>query len=268
MKSGTTSLYRWLDSHPAVTLPRIKEPHFFSKESQWERGIDWYKGVFAEIPPGPVTGEASTSYSHPHLGSVAAARIGRCLPKARLIAVVRNPLERLRSHYRHEVLRGRENRSFTEAIQAAGNEYVGTSLYHQCFAPYLEQWNDGRLLMIRLEEIEAGGWEQVLKHLELEYLPLPSARHNISDSKQAFTPALRWMWERNLDRHFKILPGPVRTLGRSLLMRGDAQVRTHLHEVAVAPVPETVVRLVSEDTQRLCEWTGLESWSLQAEPPG
>src|SRR4051812_39114595 len=85
MKSGTTSLYHWLAQHPSVRLPRAKEPHFFSREERWSRGVDWYRGLFAEASHDHVTGEFSTSYTAPHFSGVAADRMARVLPSAQLV---------------------------------------------------------------------------------------------------------------------------------------------------------------------------------------
>ena len=65
MKSGTTSLYKWLSGHSGCCFCRLKEPHFFS--INWDRGIDWYRGLFSECPNQQISGEASQSYTDPKL---------------------------------------------------------------------------------------------------------------------------------------------------------------------------------------------------------
>ena len=84
----------------------MKEPVFFSDETAWNRGTDWYRSLFAESAPGSLTGEASVEYTDPAVADTAAARIAATIPDARLVCLLRDPIDRLRSHYRHEVQRG------------------------------------------------------------------------------------------------------------------------------------------------------------------
>jgi hypothetical protein len=111
-KAGTTALYDYLYRHPAISGPRWKEVSFFDR--QWRRGERWYRGNFPRRAAPPV-GEASPSYLfHP----LAPGRVRSLLPEARLIALLRNPVDRAFSHYQHEVALGREPLSFEEALAA------------------------------------------------------------------------------------------------------------------------------------------------------
>ena len=94
-KCGTTSLAAWLDEHPQVYMVPEKELHFFS--GYWEQGLDWYEQCF--VPNGkPLVGEASPSYLE---NPVARERIASVLPGAKLIAMMRNPVDRAYSQYWH-----------------------------------------------------------------------------------------------------------------------------------------------------------------------
>ena len=118
-KCGTTSLYDDLVQHPCVREAAIKEVHFF--DLRFHRGLDWYRAQFPFVsllgtnPNGrrSQTGEASPYYMfHPH----APARIKATLPDVKLIAILRNPVERAYSHYQHEYRHKRETLTFEEAI--------------------------------------------------------------------------------------------------------------------------------------------------------
>lgn len=116
MKCGTTSLFKYLEQHLQI-LPGVrKEVNFF--DLNHERGEYWYRSCFplkTNVKPGQITGEASPRYiSHPHV----AARIKALIPDARLICVLRNPVERTISHYFHNLRRGRETLPVMEALQA------------------------------------------------------------------------------------------------------------------------------------------------------
>jgi Sulfotransferase domain len=112
-KAGTTALYAYLRWHPAITGPSWKEVSFFDRH--WWRGERWYRGQFPLRSAGRLVGEASPSYLfHP----LAPERVRSLLPDVRLIALLRDPVERAYSQYQHEVALGREPLSFEDALEA------------------------------------------------------------------------------------------------------------------------------------------------------
>src|SRR5947209_8592328 len=109
-KAGTTALYAYLRWHPEITGPSFKEVSFFDRH--YARGERWYRAHFPARRR-PFVGEASPSYLfHP----LVPERVARLLPDARLVAILRNPVDRAFSHYQHEVSLGREPLSFEEAV--------------------------------------------------------------------------------------------------------------------------------------------------------
>ena len=121
-KGGTSSFYRLLSQHPNVRAAVRKELHYFSLF--FDRGVGWYRSCFP--PPtleggNTITGEASPYYLfHPH----APKRIAEAVPRVRLIALLRNPVDRAYSHYNHEVTMvsrlfgaGVEPLTFEEAVE-------------------------------------------------------------------------------------------------------------------------------------------------------
>jgi hypothetical protein len=101
MKAGTTSLAAWLRAHGEVFVPADKELHFFDRF--WDRGVDWYRAQLAEAPPRSRVGEATPEYM---VHEAYLARISAVVPEVRLIALLRNPIDRAWSQYRHMVARG------------------------------------------------------------------------------------------------------------------------------------------------------------------
>ena len=99
MKAGTTSLAAYLGRHPRVVMASRKEPQFFSRDEIYSRGMDWYAGLFAGCQPEHVLGEASTCYSRHATYPRAAERLHEHLPHARLVYLLRHPVERLYSQY-------------------------------------------------------------------------------------------------------------------------------------------------------------------------
>jgi hypothetical protein len=122
-KAGTTSLYGWLTEHPFVAPASQKEVHFF--DYNYYRGEDWYRGhfplqaersAFALKHGRPfLTGEASPSYLSHYW---APQRLAKRLPRARLIVMMRNPVDRAYSQFQMSRREGEEELdSFIDAVE-------------------------------------------------------------------------------------------------------------------------------------------------------
>jgi len=120
-RGGTTSLYRYITAHPCVDPAFRKEVHYF--DLNFTQGLSWYRAhfptrwraawVFSRSGRRLLTGEASPYYLyHPRVPD----RIYETLPEVRLIALLRNPVERAYSHYQLNRRQGKEPLSFEEAI--------------------------------------------------------------------------------------------------------------------------------------------------------
>lgn len=129
-KAATTALYAYLRWHPGITGPSFKEVSFFDRH--YARGPRWYRAHLPARPrlwaakrrhgEWPLVGEASPSYLfHPQ----AAERVAAIMPHAKLIAVLRNPVDRAFSHYQHEVALGREELSFEDGLDAEAERMHG-----------------------------------------------------------------------------------------------------------------------------------------------
>jgi hypothetical protein len=197
-RAGTTTLFTHLRYHPQVVRPRSadgaiawpKELHFFD-ENYW-RGVDWYRAFFpleARMRASRrlsgrelVTGESTPYYLfHPAVPE----RVAKTLPDVRLIALLRNPVDRAYSHHQLMVRTGREDHPFAEAIEAeprrlaevkqqllderpSQNEnnfrlhhhhrhraYLGRGLYAEQLERWLQHFPREQLLVIRSEDLFA-----------------------------------------------------------------------------------------------------------------
>lgn len=111
-KCGTTSLHDYLSKHPQVCMSDPKEPFFF--EAEYEKGFDFYKSrYFADWQGQPALGDAR--HRNLYLPYVS-GRIRESVPDARLLVVLRNPVDRAYSHWWHWFSRGRETLAFEDAI--------------------------------------------------------------------------------------------------------------------------------------------------------
>jgi hypothetical protein len=102
MKCGTTTLAEQLGAQPGVFMTKPKEPFFFSNDDVFERGLDWYADLFAKAECGDIKGEASTHYTMLPTYPDTIARLKAAVPAPKLIYVLRNPVQRALSHYKHE----------------------------------------------------------------------------------------------------------------------------------------------------------------------
>lgn len=123
MKGGTTSLYDYLNQHPSIYPAFHKEIHYFS--GLYASGETWYRAhfktrfyknyVLRRLKKDFLTGEATPGYL---TNCFAAERAAKLVPQAKIIALLRNPVDRAYSHYYHNIRTGKpETLSFEEAIE-------------------------------------------------------------------------------------------------------------------------------------------------------
>lgn len=257
MKAGTTTAFRWLSTHPSVWFPTVKEPHFFSEERFRPSGLPGYSSLFAGAPAGYIVGEASTSYADARSVHAVSRRIRSAVPDARLIYLLRDPEERLRSHYQHEVLRGRERRPFDAALADPANPYVARSCYGTCLRAFYSAFPQERILVMHLTELISSGWPRILAHLEIGPMPCPNVRYNETAKKPAFSRLASVGWDRGWHRRVGWLPASARRATRATLLRESRRTERLMSEGAQRALPPVVherLRLEVDETEEL---TGL-----------
>jgi hypothetical protein len=125
-RCGTTSFFMYLRQHHAVAAPVRKEVHFFDRNS-FHRGVRHYRSFFPNAARMArrgefVTGEATPGYVfHP----LAAERIATTLPNSKFILLLRDPVERARSHHALQTRRGIETLRFEDALEAEASRLDG-----------------------------------------------------------------------------------------------------------------------------------------------
>lgn len=200
-KGGTTSLYHYLIQHPCIAPIWIKEPHFF--DIYFYKGLPWYRSHFPTTieqyyarhvqQHDLIVGEASPYYLfHPQ----AATRVAQTLPKAKLILLLRNPVDRAYSQYQHQTRQeGVESLSFEEALASeekrlAGEEekilqdkkyfsfnhrhysYVARSEYIEQLPAWMDLFPREQFLILRSEDLYTD--PKAIVKQTLDFLGLPS----------------------------------------------------------------------------------------------
>jgi hypothetical protein len=223
-KAGTTSLFEYLKRHPELSLPAGKEIPFFSDEQAQRRGWDDYmRKAFAFADPNSKWGTATPQYmvggllEHPNPGPdgdtyderTIPLRIHERAPDARVIAILRDPVDRARSHHRMTSMEGLEKRRFDvaidellrpEALEVARREprettgYVAWGEYGRILSGYFDVLPSEQILVLFTEELEKTPellLRRIFKFLEVQEEFIPE---NLGTKYRAGGAERRFSW--------------------------------------------------------------------------
>jgi len=154
MKSATTSLHNYLDCHPEIFMTQEpwKEPNFFVKELNNTKGINWYLSLFDEVHEEKYIGESSTDYTKFPNYKDAYKEIPEFSPNAKIIYIMRDPIERAVNQYWWEVQYSGEGRGMKSGILQ--NDWImNTSYYAKQIKPYIELFGFDNVYTLTTEEL-------------------------------------------------------------------------------------------------------------------
>ncbi|MGI8784424.1 MAG: sulfotransferase domain-containing protein [Acidobacteriota bacterium] len=208
-KSGTSSLYAYLIQHPGVRPATKKEVHYFDARYSY-RSVDWYRSFFPVSNPDlspagsgathQLAGEATPYYMfHPCVPR----RVAATLPDVKLLAILRNPVDRAYSHYHMAVRARRETLSFEDAIEAEAerldgeverlladdryrsrvhcfNSYLARGLYVDQLVRWATFFARERMLILTAADLRAAPAGTVRK--ALDFLELPHSEFDFAES--------------------------------------------------------------------------------------
>jgi hypothetical protein len=205
-KCGTTALYHYLRQHPQIYMSPAKETGFFGAEGKRPgsrapghlptkhiNNIDDYRALFRGVSSERAIGEASPYYIY---STRALARIHHYIPSAKLIAILRNPVERAYSNYLHAVWLGRE--PLTDFTQALSQEeariqsgweglfhYQQKGLYYRQLRRYFDKFDEGQIRVYLQDDLNDDPihvMKNIFRFLSVddEFSPDVSVRHNVS----------------------------------------------------------------------------------------
>jgi len=151
MKCGTTSLHEYLGAHPEISVSEKKELDFFLPE-HFDPSLASYRQWF---PESGVCGESSPNYSKAHLFPGVPARMHSVIPEAKLIYLVRDPIDRLVSHWSHAIANGRRtpDPDKTFGKKREHHNFFQTGLYDVQLEVFLEYYAMKRVLVLTAEEL-------------------------------------------------------------------------------------------------------------------
>lgn len=250
LKCGTTSLHHYLGAHPEIAMSRPKELNYFVAELNWAMGAEWYRSHFD--PDAAVRGETSPHYTNRPRAEGVAERMAASLGSdVRLVYMVRDPIERLLSHYGHSVSGGYEDRPLEEAIASPGCAYITRSLYWFQLEPYLEAFGPDQILIVSQNRLRDERSETLHRIFEFA-----GVRSDFSTEQfdrlwetgsakggggfKLMDRAVRLPGLRALDRNFDRLPESLRWV-----------VERIVHDPSSGPAPKPV--LLPAQRQRLAQ---------------
>ena len=257
-KAGTTTLAAMLSQHPEVFICEPKEPRFFTHHN-WDRGLHWYESLFNGADGYKAIGEASPAYTWAPESIDVPKRIYRCLGDIRYLYIVRHPIERIISHYRHAIFYRwiPDHTSFEAALELIPG-LKNCSRYFFQIEQYLsytrrEQWH-----IVVLEELIEDHQKVTMEmfcFLEIDETPSTKLRfENVTDKKRR-SPVL-FEHLRHLQHY---LPDFVMRLGRHLEYKlGKKIEKPDISENVRAALMEEL----KPDIQRLSDFCGKDLKSI------
>lgn len=173
-RSGTSALFSFLNRHPQVFIPKIKEIHYFDMDVfgfRYRLDKNYYHGFFNKRQDQEAIGDATPHYMY---WLPAAKRIYNYNPHSKLIFILRNPVDRAYSHYHMEKNRKREKLSFKKAYKYEAvrinrsiknrqiHSYFDRGLYTKQIKRFLKYFPKDQMLFIKTKNLKTNH-HQVLK---------------------------------------------------------------------------------------------------------
>lgn len=170
MKSATSTLHEQLALQPDFFMSTPKEPFYFSDDEVFSRGREWYLNLFSNAEPNQLCGESSTHYTKLPDYPNTINRMKSELPRIKLIYVLRDPVERLISHYIHQWSQNVFRCDINEAIDRY-DELVNYSRYAYQIQPYIDTYGRDNIMFVFNEALRSrpqAELERVAKFLGIE----------------------------------------------------------------------------------------------------
>lgn len=168
-RSGTTWISKCLSEHPQINFSKEKEVHFFDSDTNYKKGIEYYKNYF-EVANNKVTGEFTPNYFN---DIKTAERIHKHFPNTKIIACLRNPINRAYSQFFYKRAKGQDESMTFEDVLANQykNYYIKRGKYYDNLAPYYKFFREDKILVLKYEDIknnEVDFMKKIYRFLEVD----------------------------------------------------------------------------------------------------
>jgi len=170
MKCMTSTLHEQLAKQPGISMSVPKEPCYFSDDELFAKGPDWYSNLWNDADANDLCGESSTHYTKLPTYPQTVRRIQERCPEAKLIYLMRDPIDRLVSQYVHEWTMGLVKVDINQAITELPI-LVDYSRYAYQLTPYYDQFSANQILPLFCSELKSNP-QQVLEQV-CEFIGYP-----------------------------------------------------------------------------------------------
>lgn len=193
-KAGTTSLHAYLAEHPEIAMTTIKEPAVFERDD-WRECLSAYDKLFDR--PAQVRGEASTAYSAYPWAPDVPDRVRDVVPDAKLVYLVRDPVDRAVSHFIQNRYDGHQPRSWDDIIRDVDdplNAVVACSRYATQVRRWIEPFGEQPILVVDHRDLlvdRATTLREVLRFLDVDPAyagPRWTREHNPTTGRRELRP--------------------------------------------------------------------------------
>lgn len=245
-------------------MSKPKELNYFIEERNWPRGIDWYKAQFDANAR--VRGEASPNYTAFPQHEGVPERMAAVVPDAKLIYMVRDPLERIAAHWVHNYAKRREKGTLAETLMHPNTSYVTRSKYAMQLERFLGQYPKEQILVFQQSELRHKRTEalrQVFEFIgvdpDFNHPRFEQERHQTSGKTRATRLAIR------LEKMGRSRRGRFFPTNFWLVLDDRLPLRKAIKRPDVkAALPEETLEELRADGERLRELTGrdLSNWKI------
>lgn len=231
-RSGTTSLHQYLGAHPDIFVTGTKSPDYFVSDlpmPDWEVPVarrmarDWvstraeYDALFAGVTTEQAVGDVSPVYLQ---ARSAAHSIAAAFPNARIVAILRDPVERAHAHWlgrrRDGIERRADFRSVIEGELARGlpdeiafGSYLGIGRYHHFLCDYTNLFPPDRLRVYLFDDLradEGGLLADLFGFLGVEASFSPDTSIHYGQTGMIRNPLARAVWTRSVTLRTALRP--------------------------------------------------------------
>lgn len=178
-KAGTSSMYNVLSQYAGVQMASRTEVSFF--DLGFQRGLAHYQSFFKHAEPDLVMGEVSPGYLY---FEPVPKRIAECLPQVKLIASLRNPVQRAFSAWRMQISKGSETRPFSEAVRE-NPIYLDYGRYYQQLSRYYDLFPSEQILVLLFDDLQATPdtfFSALLEFIEVDANGLDTNKLDVKDN--------------------------------------------------------------------------------------
>ena len=265
MRAGTTTLYEMMRATKTVSMARMKETDFFLGR-QFERGLKWLNAQYDDLEK-PII-DMSPNYAKVYRFPEVAERIYQTNPDAKLVYVVRDPIKRAKSEFRHLTAMGYDQKLPHETAPRIGACVGDGSLYYDQIQAYLKFFPLEQIEIIEFEDLIEDQWGTLLKLYDRLGLPqfgdMDQEIHTNSSEElervphwwgqMRNEPAIEWLRSKT--------PRTVIAMTKSVVFKGQGNRAKDVEfpEEAVLTLKKTL----AEDAAKFRDLTGrsFERWSI------